>query len=126
MHSFLPRVALLAAFVFLVLTIGCGGGGGTDSPPASTTVTGRVVAANTTSGLAGAQVSLGGVTGYTDAQGRFSLSGDLQGYQQITVTANGYSLPDGTLYVTVAGGTKDLGTILLVPTSLTPPNLPTI
>lgn len=126
MHSFLPRVALPAAFVFLVLTIGCGGGGGTDSPPASTTVTGRVVAANTTSGLAGAQVSLGGVTGYTDAQGRFSLSGDLQGYQQITVTANGYSLPDGTLYVTVAGGTKDLGTILLVPTSLTPPNLPTI
>lgn len=67
------KSAVAAWAAALVLTA-CGGGDGDNAPPPATgSVSGRVLAADSSEPLANAKVSVGGSTVQTDAQGRFAL-----------------------------------------------------
>ena len=53
-------------------------------------VTGRVIDLSTGSGVAGAEVSLGGVTATSDLEGAFRLAGIPGGFHEVRATKGGY------------------------------------
>lgn len=79
------------------------------APAAAGTVIGSVYGAGNTP-LAGAAVSVGGVTGVTYASGDFSLINVAAGSHALTVTAAGYGSYATTINV-LAGETVDIGRI---------------
>jgi alpha-tubulin suppressor-like RCC1 family protein len=85
-----------AAGNYYIEVVAGGGGGGTG------TVSGKVTAGITTVPIAGVKVTVGGITGYTDANGDYSINGVAEGSQTITAATPGFVPYSGT--VSVVGG----------------------
>jgi hypothetical protein len=111
-HTMKGRVtgAVVAVGLLALFLAGCGGGG-TVAP--TNTVTGQVVKIDDT-GLVGATVSIGGVSGPTDGNGSYSLTDVPTGNQPVLVTATGYTLPGGALAANITTGTNVLPKIVMV------------
>ena len=75
--------------------------------------------------LAGAVVTIGGISSTTDSNGQFSISGVPTGEQPLSVTKSGYtaygSLPET---VAVSAPATSLGTIYMLPSGSVPPPPP--
>jgi len=126
---------MLGAAAAAIIIAGCGGGGGasTFDPATTGTLTGVVFALGSSEGsyesVAGARIQIGGRSGATDNNGRFTIAGAPAGLgQELTVTPPGdYVLVSNapiTANVT-AGQTNELpAPILVIADSETPPLWP--
>jgi uncharacterized protein YfaP (DUF2135 family) len=110
----ITTVAVLSGFL-----AACGGGGGgaadSNTPPnASTgTVLGKVIDANSGTGIAGTKVTSGTATATTDAQGRYTLTG-VTSAQRVALQFDAANYAEGVGVATLAsGGTAALTTKLL-------------
>jgi hypothetical protein len=121
----LRQCAALAVLALVVVgTLGCGGGGGStpQPPPPGVTVTGYVLNAADGSGIAGATVTVGTVSGPTTGGGAFSLSGVPTGSQSWTASATGYRSDGGS--ITISSDPNPIDPIVLAPTGSQPLPLP--
>jgi hypothetical protein len=116
--------AMVALGLVTLLLSGCGGGGGT-TPPAQVTVTaaGSVVDTNNAV-ISGASVTIGGVTGTTNASGLYSLSNVATGNQTVVVTATGFTQPGVPPTVTIVNGANNIAPVVMVATAVAPPPPP--
>lgn len=126
MGSHFRQFAVLATAVALTGWLVCGCGGGGEAPPTGQ-VEGRVVDADTSSGVYPATVNVGTRSTGTQADGSYSMNVPL-GTHDLTVAATGY-LPfpapaDPPYSVAISQGLNVIPDILLVPTGPVPPPPP--
>lgn len=121
--------ALAAALAVAITLCGCGGGGGPTVDHNTGSISGHVADATEHVGLGGVQISAGGQSTYSDANGDFLLSGLHPGTYTLSVepdASTGLVAPTNPPTATVyAGETTQLpNTIYLMDQNDQPPTPP--
>lgn len=105
-----------------LLTVGCGGGGG-GQPTGS--LDGMVLSAESEAGVAGITISVGDISAITSSTGYYIVRGITPGQQQVTVSAAGYIVPNGDIFVEISAGVNHMPNIVVIPDSAPlPPGTP--
>jgi hypothetical protein len=116
----LPRGLLFALVLALFgVLVGCGGGGGTPSPGTATSVTGRVLRAETDQPVTGATVNIGGQSTTTITDGTFSLPSVNSATKTATVTPPSPGKPYTLTLALTAKSANNLGDIFTSDTGYT-------